>query len=78
MNGIGIGLLVTGALYGFRHGFDVDHLAALTDIAGASPDRRRALRGACLYIAGHATVVLILGIGAVALGTQLSPRRRHP
>jgi high-affinity nickel permease len=30
-------------LLGFRHGFDPDHVAAITDISGSQPTRRRAL-----------------------------------
>lgn len=32
----GIGVLVTGLLLGFRHGFDWDHIAAITDITSTS------------------------------------------
>jgi high-affinity nickel-transport protein len=34
--GTGIGLLVTGLLLGFRHGFDWDHIAAITDITSTT------------------------------------------
>ena len=33
----GAGVLVTGLLLGFRHGFDWDHIAAITDITSTSP-----------------------------------------
>jgi hypothetical protein len=32
----GIGILVTGLLLGFRHGFDWDHIAAITDITSTT------------------------------------------
>ncbi len=32
----GVGVLVTGLLLGFRHGFDWDHIAAITDITSTS------------------------------------------
>jgi len=32
----GLGILVTGLLLGFRHGFDWDHIAAITDITSTS------------------------------------------
>ncbi|MEO5964529.1 MAG: hypothetical protein ABIR11_03620 [Candidatus Limnocylindrales bacterium] len=32
----GIGILITGLLLGFRHGFDWDHIAAITDITSTS------------------------------------------
>src|SRR5688572_14726078 len=34
--GTGLGLLVTGLLLGFRHGFDWDHIAAITDITSTT------------------------------------------
>ena len=34
--GSGLGILITGLLLGFRHGFDWDHLAAITDITSTS------------------------------------------
>ena len=68
MNEVGLGLVLTAALYGFRHGFDFDHLAAIGDITGSSPDRGRSLRLATLYVTGHALVVLLLGIAAIAGG----------
>ena len=66
-----MGLIVAAALYGFRHGFDFDHLAALADITGSTSDRRRALRLSMLYIAGHALMVMILGSIAVVAGAYI-------
>lgn len=71
MNEVGLGLIVAAAVYGLRHGFDLDHLAAIGDIAGSARDRRRALRLATAYVAGHALVVLALGMAAVRLGAFL-------
>jgi hypothetical protein len=34
--GSGLGILITGLLLGFRHGFDWDHLAAITDITSTT------------------------------------------
>jgi high-affinity nickel-transport protein len=34
--GGGLGILITGLLLGFRHGFDWDHLAAITDITSTT------------------------------------------
>lgn len=73
MTDVGIGLAVAAGLYGFRHGFDFDHLAAIGDIVGSSSDRRRALRLSSLYVAGHASVVLVLGLGAVVVGVYVPP-----
>jgi len=126
----GIGVLVTGLLLGFRHGFDWDHIAAITDItsttaaadAGAGvheeqhrehphdhahdhggttevavhdgelgPDavamsgpvaltvsrprfvaeQRHAISLGTLYALGHASVVFMLGLLALAFGALL-------
>lgn len=71
MTEVGVSLLIAGALYGFRHGFDVDHLAAISDISASSLRRKNALRLALLYVAGHALVVLALGFVAVGLGATI-------
>ncbi|MBW3594345.1 MAG: hypothetical protein KY391_02110 [Actinobacteria bacterium] len=71
MNEFGVGLIVAAALYGFRHGFDFDHLAAIGDISGSSGDRRRALRSSTFYVLGHALVVLCLGLVAVTAGASI-------
>ena len=73
MDEVGLGLLVATLLYGFRHGFDFDHLAAIGDITGSSAGRRQALRLSSLYVAGHALVVLSLGVAAVVLGAYIPP-----
>ena len=71
MNEVGLGLVVAAVLYGFRHGFDLDHLAAIGDIAGSSANRRRAIRLSTYYVAGHALVVSALGALAVAAGAYI-------
>ncbi|MBA2718867.1 MAG: hypothetical protein H0U52_06465 [Chloroflexi bacterium] len=125
VTGAGIGVLVTGLLLGVRHGFDWDHIAAITDItsttattesgnrehaqdhavaphqhehggaseahahaavpalaaAGASgitltravllAEQRHAILLGTLYALGHAAVVAILGLAALAFGALL-------
>jgi high-affinity nickel-transport protein len=120
-----IGLLTTALALGFRHGFDWDHLAAITDVTsttatadvaelghevthdrthehshhhggpdelrvhggppiGGGPaahdaslrprravEERRALLLGSLYAVGHATVVVVLGLLALAFGAVL-------
>jgi high-affinity nickel-transport protein len=63
-----VGFLVTAFLFGFRHGFDWDHIAAITDITSSQEDARRSLILSCLYALGHAAVVFVLGVAAIALG----------
>lgn len=63
---------VAGALgLGLRHGFDWDHVAAITDIGSAEPDSRRALSLSTFYVLGHALVVTALGMAAIAAGSTV-------
>lgn len=69
-------LLASGALgaavvFGFRHGFDWDHLAALSDLTGSQTTPRRSMRLASLYALGHACMVVILGIVAIVFAEQI-------
>ena len=53
---------------GFRHGFDVDHVAAITDISGSQLFRFRAFILSTLYALGHALMVVALGLGIAWAG----------
>src|SRR5215813_8171925 len=70
-SGFRIGLIATALGLGFRHGIDWDHIAALTDLTGSQATSRRSMLVATLYALGHATVVLALGIGAIALSQEV-------
>ncbi|HEX9823319.1 MAG TPA: hypothetical protein VGB51_02865 [Actinomycetota bacterium] len=70
-SGFGFGLLVTAFWFGFRHGIDWDHIAAITDITSSQEERRQSLRLGTLYVLGHALVVLLLGGAAILLGERL-------
>ena len=69
--GLGFGLLVTAFWFGFRHGIDWDHIAAITDISGSQEDRRQSIVLGTLYVVGHACVVLLLGVIAIVAGERL-------
>lgn len=69
--GPALGLAVTVFLAGFRHGFDIDHIAAITDIASASSTRRTSFFLATAYAIGHMTVVFGLGMAAVFAGASI-------
>jgi ABC-type nickel/cobalt efflux system permease component RcnA len=69
----GIGVIVSAFLFGFRHGIDWDHIAAITDIAGSQDDRRSAMFFGTLYALGHALVVFLIGTAAILLGERLPP-----
>jgi high-affinity nickel-transport protein len=67
----GIGVVLSAFLFGFRHGIDWDHIAAITDIAGSQDDRRSAMFFGTLYALGHALVVFLIGTAAILLGERL-------
>src|SRR5438552_11669962 len=69
--GFRLGLLVAAFWFGFRHGIDWDHIAAITDITSSQEDRRHAMLFGTLYAFGHALVVFVLGSVAILLGAHL-------
>ena len=58
-------------VFGFRHGFDWDHLAALTDLTGSQTAARRSMWLAWLYAVGHAAMVVALGLVAILFAGQV-------
>lgn len=62
--------LVSAAVLGFRHGFDYDHIAAITDITGVQTSAGRAMRMGLMYVLGHAATVAVLGM--MVIGFQLT------
>jgi len=68
---LGIGVIVSAFLFGFRHGVDWDHIAAITDITSSQDERGRALEYGTTYALGHALVVFLIGTAAIILGTRL-------
>ena len=71
VGGFRIGLTLTAIGFGFRHGIDWDHIAALTDITSSQETSRRSMLFATLYALGHAIVVFALGLGAIVLSAGL-------
>src|SRR5919106_4101040 len=65
---LSIGLVAAMFGFGLRHGIDWDHIAAITDITSSQEDSRRSVLFATLYALGHALVVLVLGVAAIAAG----------
>jgi len=55
---------------GLRHGFDYDHLAAISDIAGSQAQPRTAMWMGTLYALGHAATIAVLG--GLAIGFRLT------
>jgi high-affinity nickel-transport protein len=69
--GLEIGLVATALALGFRHGFDWDHLAALSDIAATQQSRRRSMMLATLYALGHAVVAFAIGAAVILASAHL-------
>lgn len=67
----GVGLLLTMFGFGFRHGIDWDHIAAITDITSSQENKRDSVLFGELYALGHGTVVLAIGALSIFLGTKL-------
>src|SRR3954468_14221082 len=72
-NAFHIGLVLTAFGFGFRHGIDWDHIAALTDITSSQDQPRRSIVLATFYAVGHGLVVLALGLVAIVLSSALPP-----
>ena len=53
--------LLSAAILGVHHGFDYDHIAAITDITSVQTSRWRGMRLGLLYALGHAAMVALLG-----------------
>ena len=70
-NAFHAGLILTALGFGFRHGIDWDHIAALTDITSSQHQPRRSMFFATLYALGHALVVLVLGVAAIMLAARV-------
>lgn len=62
---------LTVLLLGLRHGIDLDHIAAISDIVSQTPSQKRAFLNGFFYISGHAVVVILLGLLAIILGVNL-------
>ncbi len=63
--------LLSAAILGFRHGFDYDHIAAITDITSVQTNRWRGMRLGLLYALGHAAMVAALGTAVIVFQLSL-------
>ena len=64
-------------LLGLRHGFDYDHLAAISDITAVQRSWRSGLRLGMTYALGHAFTVAALGIAVLELHMGLPEGLDH-
>lgn len=62
---------------GLRHGFDYDHLAAISDITAVQRNWKSGLRLGVTYALGHAFMVAILGIAVLQLHVGLPAGLDH-
>jgi cytochrome c biogenesis protein CcdA len=69
--GLEVGLVATALALGFRHGFDWDHLAALSDIAASQQSRRRSMLLATMYALGHAAVAFAIGAAVILASVHI-------
>ena len=72
MTGAEWALLGASYLLGLRHGFDWDHIAAITDITSSQDDTPKALWYSTLYALGHGFVVIVLGAILILSGLAVS------
>ncbi len=69
--------LLACLLLGMRHGFDYDHLAAITDITAVQRNWRGGMRLGVTYAIGHAFTVVALGVMVLMLHLGLPERLDH-
>jgi hypothetical protein len=63
--------LLSAAILGFRHGFDYDHIAAISDITSVQTDRWQGMRLGLFYALGHAAMVALLGSAVIIFQLSL-------
>jgi len=66
-----MGALLLSAVLGLRHGLDLDHMAAITDMVGTNTQARRGVKLGLMYALGHGFVVLCIGLIAIIAGKSL-------
>ena len=64
-------------MLGLRHGFDYDHLAAISDITAVQRNWMSGLRLGVTYALGHAFMVAALGIAVLEMHIGLPDRLDH-
>lgn len=66
--------LLSCFLLGLRHGFDYDHLAAITDITSIPRNLRESMSLGLLYALGHALMIALLGVAVLCVHLSLPAR----
>ena len=66
--------LISCAVLGFRHGFDYDHIAAISDVTSVQEKASTAMRLGLLYAFGHASMIALLGGIVILFQLSFPPR----
>lgn len=65
------------ALLGFRHGFDYDHIAAITDITSVGERTSESMRNSSMYALGHASMVALMACAVIFFHLSLPQGLDH-
>lgn len=63
--------LMLGFLFGLRHAFDADHIAALGVLTHRVPHKREALLNSLVWALGHAVIIVAAGAIFYAFGQKI-------
>ena len=69
--------LASCALLGFRHGFDYDHIAAITDITSVGDRPSESMRNSSMYALGHASMVALMACAVIFFHLSLPQGLDH-
>lgn len=69
--------LASCALLGFRHGFDYDHIAAITDITSVGDRTSESMRNSSMYALGHASMVALMACAVIFFHLSLPQGLDH-
>lgn len=61
-------IFLASMFLGFRHGFDYDHMVAITDITNTQTRKKQAAFLTLFYALGHALSVISIGVLVILLG----------
>lgn len=66
-------LLILGFIFGIRHAFDADHIAAVAILARNSGTKKQALLRGAAWGLGHTFVLLVAGFLVLVFGLHVPP-----